>query len=323
MSNAPTATLPNLGKRALHFGAGNIGRGFIGPLLSESGYTVTFADINERIINLLNAAHHYSVEILSENQTTQIVRRVEGIISTSPDVVDLLARTGEGSVDIITTSVGPFVLPRLAGAIAAGFEKRMLANGGHLNVIACENMVGATDKLAESVLAKLADKPDVLEWTNKNVGWANCAVDRIVPPFETPYGASELDVGVEPFFEWTVDQTKLKGEVSVKGMKLVENLEAYVERKLYTLNCGHASLAYLGTLRGYRMIDDTLGDEEIRDIVQNALLESGRALTKKHGFDPAEHDEYIELIMQRFSNPVLKDDCEARRPSASSEAQPS
>ena len=82
--------------------------------LSESGYTVTFADINERIINLLNAAHHYSLEILSENHTTHIIRRVEGIISTSPDVVDLLARTGEGSVDLITTRFVLCLFRRLA-----------------------------------------------------------------------------------------------------------------------------------------------------------------------------------------------------------------
>lgn len=210
--------------------------------------------------------------------------------------------------------------------MAAGFEQRMQAGGSVLNVIACENMVGATDTLADAVFAELTDKPRVLEWVTENVGWANCAVDRIgmsfssvamkngrltsatVPPFETPVGASALDVGVEPFFEWTVDQNNLKGTVNVNGMHLVKSLDPYVERKLYTLNCGHASLAYLGFLRGYHLISETLGDEEIRHIVRGALRESGAALTKKHGFDPAEHSEYIDLIMQRFSNPALKDE---------------
>lgn len=39
---------------ALHFGAGNIGRGFIGALLHHSGYDVVFADVNDTMVSLLN-----------------------------------------------------------------------------------------------------------------------------------------------------------------------------------------------------------------------------------------------------------------------------
>ncbi|KAH8823636.1 mannitol-1-phosphate 5-dehydrogenase [Flagelloscypha sp. PMI_526] len=296
--SGPSSSPPNLGKRALHFGAGNIGRGFIGPLLSESGYTVTFADIDEHTIDLLNTAHHYSLEIVSEKHTTEIVRHVEGVISTSPEVVEFIGRVGVGSLDLITTSVGPAVLPRLAGSIAAGLEARMLADGAQLNVIACENLIGATDKLAEAVLSKLSAKAR---------RWANCAVDRIVPSYETPEGASDLDVGVEPFFEWTVDESPLKGNLSIPGMHLVSNLPFYIERKLYTLNCGHASLAYLGFIRGHETIYDAMHDDELRTIVEHALRESGQALTKKYDEDPKEHVEYIKVILERFSNPVLKD----------------
>lgn len=58
---------------ALHFGAGNIGRGFIGALLHHSGYDVVFADVNETMVSLLNEKKEYIVELADGGRRTEII----------------------------------------------------------------------------------------------------------------------------------------------------------------------------------------------------------------------------------------------------------
>ncbi|KAI0373762.1 mannitol dehydrogenase domain-containing protein [Pilatotrama ljubarskyi] len=302
-------------RKAIHFGAGNIGRGFIGPLLVDSGYHVVFADVNKDIIQRLNEADSYNVLILDEDEDqVTSVSDVSGVVSTSDDIVRAFA---DPAVDLVTTAVGPAVLERIAGTIAAGLRARREAAAGDgavgpLNVIACENMVNQTTTLRNHVLAALADYAETRAWVEQNVGFANCSVDRIVPPFDPKDNSSPLDVGVEGFYEWVVDEKALRRTrpaVQLKGIRLTEDLEAYIERKLFTLNCGHAITAYLGYLKGYSTIDEAIRDQEIRDTVRNALLnEGGAALRKKHKFDEQEYREYVEKVMERFANPKLKDD---------------
>lgn len=102
---------------------------------------------------------------------------------------------------------------------------------------------------------------------------------------------------------------QVKGEIpQIAGMNLAENLMAYIERKLFTLNTGHAITAYLGTLKGLHTIDEAIADEKIYDIVHSAMKESGDGLIRKHGFDQETHYHYIDKIIGRFKNPYLKDD---------------
>ena len=120
-----------------------------------------------------------------------------------------------------------------------------------------------------------------------------------------------LEVTVETFSEWIVDQTQFKGELpNIPGMELTDNLMAFVERKLFTLNTGHAITAYLGKLTGHQTIRDAILDEKIRTVVKGAMEESGAVLIKRYGFDADKHAAYIQKILGRFENPYLKDDVE-------------
>lgn len=286
-------------KKAVQFGAGNIGRGFIGALLSQASYHVVFADINEQMINELNEKNSYQIHILDLEQRQETITNVSGVLSNSPDVITEIAEA-----DIVTTAVGPNVLKIIASTIAKGIEARREQGKGALNIIACENMVGGSKHLEEQVYSHLSEAGKA--YAEEFVGFANCSVDRIVPPYQ---GDNLLDVGVESFYEWIVEEPSLKGEVpQIPGMKLTDNLLAYVQRKLFTLNTGHAITAYLGYLAGMETIEEAISNDSIRSIVRQAMEESGEALIKKHGFDREEHYKYIDKIEKRFKNPYIRDE---------------
>ncbi|KAJ6601299.1 mannitol dehydrogenase domain-containing protein [Mycena vulgaris] len=302
--------------RNIHFGAGNIGRGFIAPLLVKSGYHVVFTDVDKGIIDTINEERSYGVHILDTNtdgdKEVEEVVHVKGVLSTTDD---LIREIEHPKLKLITTAVGLPILDKIAPTIAKGIKARRAAGGTTINIIACENAIGATAQLAEKVHAHL-DEEDAA-YAAEHVGFANCSVDRIVPPFDPDEhdAESKLDVGVEAFFEWIVDRSALKGahpdslEFPVTGMTLTDNLAAYNERKLFTLNAGHAITAYLGHLKGLQTVDASIADADVAAVVRGALhSEAGAALCRKHRFDEKAHGEYIEKIIARFQNAAVKDD---------------
>ena len=287
-------------KKAIQFGAGNIGRGFIVALLSKSGYQVVFADVNEAIINKLNKDKKYTISIMDVQCLEEKIENISGVLSTSKEIYKEI-----NEASIITTAVGPLVLPKIAVTIADGIKERREKNTDeYLNIIACENAVNASSQLKDEVMKYLNETE--LEYLDKYVGFPNCSVDRIVPPVKSD---NILDVVVENFHEWNVEKTAFKGEVpNIEGMNLVDNLVAYIERKLFTLNTGHAITAYFGYLKGYKTIDESINDDKIYNFVRKAMIESGEALIAKYGFDRESHIKYIDKIISRFKNPYLKDD---------------
>ncbi len=288
--------------QALHFGAGNIGRGFIGKLLSDAGVHVTFADVNEQVINEIAKRHQYPVNVVGEQSTTEIVHNVDAINSSSNEVSDYIAK-----VDLVTTAVGPQILARIAENIAKGLIARhQQANTAPLNIIACENMVRGTSQFKQEIFKYIPH--ELHQWMNNHIGFVDSAVDRIVPPATSKTG-DILEVTVETFSEWIVYKNQFIGDIpQIKGMEPVDNLMAFVERKLFTLNTGHAITAYLGFYNNIATIRDAILVDSIRAVVQGAMQESGQVLIKRYNFDPAKHQAYIEKILTRFENPYLHDD---------------
>ena len=281
-----------MAKTAVHFGAGNIGRGFVAQFLHESGYEVVFADVSEELIGALQARDSYQVIEVGEGAVTKTVDNYRAINSKSNEA-DVVAEIAKA--DLVTTAVGARILQFVAPVIAKGLAARV--NPEPLVVIACENAIGGTDVLAAEV--RKHDPAD-------NAIFANCAIDRIVPE-----QSGGLDVTIESFFEWVVDRTPFTaGTPDIYGVTWVDDLEPFIERKLFTVNTAHAAAAYHGIDRGWVSIREALATPELQAEIRAVLAETKELLVAKHGFDPDEQQAYIEKTLKRISNPALPDTCE-------------
>uniref|UniRef100_UPI00352B3826 mannitol-1-phosphate 5-dehydrogenase n=1 Tax=Aerococcus urinaeequi TaxID=51665 RepID=UPI00352B3826 len=287
--------------KAVHFGAGNIGRGFIGEILHKNGFDITFVDINETLIDALNARDSYEIEYADEAHQRLTISGFSGLNNgKEPEAV----AQAVAEADIVTTAIGPNILPYIAELIANGIKLRRENDDTRpMDIVACENMIGGTDFLNEKVSAYF-DEADRI-YVDQYIGFPNAAVDRIVPmqSHEDP-----LFVSVEPFSEWVIDQTNVKGtQIQLEGVLYVEDLLPYIERKLFSVNTGHATTAYTGKHFGYETIDQALEDDNVLQQLQAVLAETGALLVEKWGFDQEAHAAYANKIVGRFQNSHISD----------------
>ena len=135
-------------KNAIQFGAGNIGRGFIGAVLRKSSYNVLFCDVNREIIDKINEKKGYKLFIKDSESREEIIDNVRGIYADDNNLINEIAQS-----DIITTAVGVLVLPKISKSIAEGIKNKIKLNDKkYLNIIACENAINATEILKNEVL---------------------------------------------------------------------------------------------------------------------------------------------------------------------------
>lgn len=282
--------------KAVHFGAGNIGRGFVGLLLVQAGYRVTFADVAAGLIAQLRAADSYKVNEVGDDPQTHVVRDFDAI-NSAEEVEALTAALA--SADIVTTAVGASILKFVAPAIAKGIAARPV-DAPRVAVMACENAISATDILEKEIRANY--EGDDLD---ERAIFANTAVDRIVPAQDPNAG---LDVTVENYYEWAIEKAPFGDAVpDVPGVTWVEDLAPYIERKLFTVNTGHATSAYFGYLAGVTRISDALADDDIAAQVARVLTETRSLLVAKYGFGVEDLEAYASKILKRFANPYLPD----------------
>lgn len=274
--------------------------GFVAEFLHKSGYEVVFADVMAPLIESLQKNKSYVVtEIGSEGETSFTIDNYRAINSKDEEdkVVDEIA-----TADVVTCAVGPNILKFIAPVIAKGINKRQKST--FVSVIACENAIGATDTLRGFIEQTLESK--VKADIEGKARFANSAIDRIVPVQDADAG---LNVKIEKFYEWCVEKGPFgsEGPPPIKGVHFVDDLEPYIERKLFTVNTGHATAAYYGHNRGKKYIHEVLEDKELHDIVQETLKETAHLIVNKHGITAEEQQEYVQKIVKRISNPVLKD----------------
>jgi mannitol-1-phosphate 5-dehydrogenase len=290
-------------KTAIQFGAGNIGRGFIGPLFSNSGYSVGFIDINMEVISKLNSDHEYPVNVVTtEENVEHIIKNVYGIDGGDLELVsnEIL------SADIMATAIGVNVLKFIAKPIAMGLKKRFLSNAKPFNIIICENLIGADSYLKGLIKAEI---PEFEKEIDEKIGFVEASIGRMVPTLtEDKKKGNFLRVAVEPYNILPVDKDAFKGEIpEIANLYPFTPFSLFIERKLFMHNMSHASTAYLGYLKNYEYIYEAIADYDIRYLAYRVLTLSATALSIEHGVDIKPLLEHAENLLYRFQNTALGD----------------
>ena len=290
-------------KTAVIIGAGNIGRGFIGQIMSEAGYDVCFIDVSDVVVNALNERREYPLRIVySGGADEKIIKNVRAVNGKDSDA----AAREIADCDICITCVGAKAIKFIIPNFVRGVKLRYSEGKSPINLLICENLMDA-DKYIHSLLET--------ELTHEEldfVGLVETSVGRMVPlPDKALLEIDPLIVQAEAYPVLPCDRDAFKGEVpEIKNVIPVSPFRFIIERKLYIHNMGHAVCAYLGMFKGYTYICEAISDPEIRVIVREALTSSAVALSKKYGKAMDEVLLHTDDLIRRFGNTALGDTCE-------------
>lgn len=287
--------------KAVHFGAGNIGRGFIGQILHQNGFELCFVDTNEVLIQQLNKAGSYSIEIIDEDATTDFIDQVTALNSITETEKVLIAIE---EADILTTSVGANNLVRIAPVIAQGLSKRFEQKRS-LNILANENIINASDILKKEVYALLTEAEQTT--FDQYAYFVNTAIDR--QSLGKIVDGKAIAI-VEPYYEWVINRQQFDPATPFELEKVVkiDEMQPYIERKLYIVNAAHAAVAYLGALQSYKTIQAALQDSKILRLVNQFLAENLEYFVKEYSFSREDLKQFIEKTLKRQGNQNLSDE---------------
>jgi mannitol-1-phosphate 5-dehydrogenase len=286
-------------KKIVHFGAGNIGRSLVGQLFSAAGWEVVFVDVVEDVIAALNREHRYRVVVKEESESELWVEGVRGVDGRQTEsVIQEIA-----DCELLSTAVGPAVLPHLVPVIAQGLRQR----NKPLNLLFCENLRGAPEMM-RAALQNLLPPDYAFE---QNVGLIATSIGKMVPimPVEVRQ-RDPLEVWAEAYNQIIADRNGFLGEIpAVKGLVVKNTFEAYVDQKLFVHNLGHATAAYQGSHRGCVTIAEAMAIPFISASTHGAMEESGQTLLQLYPQEltPHEMTEHIDDLCRRFRNKALGD----------------
>ncbi len=294
-------------KKLVLFGAGKIGRSFIGQIFSRAGYEVVFVDVDPLIIGELNRRHCYRVIIKSEDGDSEIlVDNVRGVLATDEEMVaEELA-----GCHIAATAVGPQALPKVCSLIAKGLERRQKKNPGFpLDIILAENLRDAA-AFAEREIAKNLSEP-MDYW--RFLGLVETSIGKMVPIMPTIIAETDpLLVYAEPYNTLILDKKAFKNPLpDVPDLAPKDNMLAWVDRKSFIHNLGHAAAAYYGNYKYPELIYlyEVMAKKDVFLTARNTMLQSAGVLMRHYPdeFTMETLTEHIDDLLHRFSNKALGD----------------
>lgn len=296
----------NDNKTILIFGAGKIGRSFIGQLFGQSGYKVVFTDVDLDLVNELNRRKSYPVVIKGKTEETILVENVRAVSGLEHCAV--IKEVAKAS--IMAVSVGKNALEKIIPVIAEGLKRRQeLTSEKPLDIIIAENMRSAGEFIRSRLMELLPKNYPF----NKLVGLVKTSIGKMVPIMtEEELKNDPLLIFAEPYNTLILDKMGFKGPIpKVKGLSPKENMQAWVDRKAFIHNLGHATTAYVGNFYHpeAKYIFEILADKKILEATRKTMLQAAEVLISYYPDDYTFKDleEHIDDLLSRFQNKALKD----------------
>jgi mannitol-1-phosphate 5-dehydrogenase len=288
------------------FGAGKIGRSFIGQLFSLGGYEVVFVDIFKPVIDELNRRKSYNVIIKAEIEKILPIKNVRGVYAgNKQQVIEEIS-----SADILAVSIGQKGLSSVMPMLAEGLLQRYKQDkDSKLDIVIAENLRNAAEYFRTELRRILpAEYP-----LDKLVGLVETSIGKMVPIMPIKDMEDDiLQVFAEPYNTLILDKKAFKNPIpNIEGLSPKENMKAWVDRKLFIHNLGHAATAYIGYSVNpwYKYIFEPLAVPEIFERVRATMLQSANILLKKYPdeFTKEDMDSHIDDLLLRFQNKHLGD----------------
>jgi len=294
-------------KKLILFGAGKIGRSFIGQLFSRSGYEVVFIDIDEDIISALNQKKKYKVVIKSDRGDEILwVKNVRGIHGSNIDEI----ANEIASTDIMAISVGQNAIPLIVSTISKGIELRHEKIPDFpLDIILAENLRDASNVVAKELKKNLSKSIDIDQY----VGLIETSIGKMVPimPKEKT-DKIPLLVYAEPYNSLILDKKAFKNPIpEVRGLAPKNNMSAWVDRKSFIHNLGHTAAVYYGYIKysDLKYLSEIMNKRDVFDTARSAMLQAADILMEHYPGEFSKDDliDHIDDLLYRFSNKALGD----------------
>ena len=206
------------------------------------------------------------------------------------------------------------------GYLCAALTRRRAEGTPAFTLMSCDNLPhnGAVTRKALLAFARQRDA-ELHDWIGENVSFPNAMVDRITPMTSTAHRLQLHDekgiddawpVVCEPFVQWVLEDKFVNGRHAWEkvGVQFTDDVTPYEDMKIKLLNGSHLALTYLGFLKGYRFVHETMNDPLfVRYIRAYMDLDVTPQLASVPGIDL---EGYKDTLIERFSNQAIADQLE-------------
>ncbi len=292
-----------MNKEVIIFGAGKIGRGFIGQLFHRSGYKLWFADASEELVGLLNQEKKYRVDIAgSDGDDTEYIS-IEGAFDIHhPETIqEVLNR-----VEILVTSVGANHISSVAAMMKELLKKRNLNQ--NMNWLICENALHPAARIRETLLEGAEEA--FRYFVDHRLGLVETQVLRT--GMEAPEHIKQKEPLALRMHDWwslPLDRDAFVGKIpNVTGFLPRSHFSNELIRKLYTFNGTNGPISYVGWVNGFRILHEAaLEFSTFFDMIRE---ESSYGLTREFGIKEEEQKAFMALATKKYTDPALNDPIE-------------